>query len=219
VAKQPTTRDPRRDAIADALRDAIIRGRLLAGERLVEDAVAAEYGVSRVPVREALNRLEREGFVTLTPFRGATVSATSVQDSTEHMQIRRGLEVLAAQLAAQAQGGTVRDELANVVELGKAASREHKIDELPAMILRFHQLVAEASGNRRLKEMLDRLLLQISWGFKLDIEERLDSSWSDHSAIATAILNGQPTHAGYLMDEHISKDEALYAIKSGVVPE
>ena len=67
--------DPRRDVIANQLREAIISGRFKVGERLIEEVLAEEYGVSRVPVREALRRLETEGFVTLTPYRGATVSA------------------------------------------------------------------------------------------------------------------------------------------------
>ncbi len=73
----PKANDPRRDVIANQLREAIISGRFKAGERLIEDALAEEHGVSRVPVREALRRLETEGFVVLTPYRGATVSTGS----------------------------------------------------------------------------------------------------------------------------------------------
>lgn len=204
--------DPRRDVIADHLREAIISGRLVAGERLIEDIVAAEYGVSRVPVREALRRLESEGFVTLTPYRGATVSETSATDSLELMQIRRGLEVFAAQLAAQTRGGDQREALLAVVDQGRAASREHRLTELPSLIMHFHELVAQASGNRHLQEMLDRLLRRIEWGFKLDLEGRLDSSWADHAAIATAIVGGSVVQAGYLMNEHIEKDERLYLL-------
>jgi DNA-binding FadR family transcriptional regulator len=69
----PKSSDPRRDVIANQLREAIISGRFKAGERLIEDALAEEHGVSRVPVREALRRLETEGFVVLTPYRSATV--------------------------------------------------------------------------------------------------------------------------------------------------
>ncbi len=60
------------DSIAHALREEILAGRLTAGERLVEEAIAKRYGVSRVPVREALTRLQSEGFVTIARYRGAT---------------------------------------------------------------------------------------------------------------------------------------------------
>ena len=104
------------DSIAHALREEILAGRLTAGERLVEEAIAKRYGVSRVPVREALNRLQSEGFVTIVRYRGAAVSETLVQDSRELLQIRRGLEILAAQLAAENRGGAVADELAAIAE-------------------------------------------------------------------------------------------------------
>jgi len=205
--------DPRRDVIADELRQAIISGRLRAGDRLVEDVVAEEHGVSRVPVREALRRLESEGFVTLTPYRGASVSETSLRDSVEHMQIRRGLEVLAAQLAADARGGDVRAELMNVVERAREAGQAHHVDELPALMLEFHTLVARASGNHQLQVLLERVLQRISWGFLLDLEDRVEASWTDHAAIAAAILNGSPVQAALLMAEHAGKDEAVYRRK------
>lgn len=206
-------RDPRRDVIADELRQGIISGRLRPGDRLVEDVVAEEHGVSRVPVREALRRLESEGFVTLTPYRGASVSETLLQDSIEQMQIRRGLEVLAAQLAAEARGGDVRQELMEVVERSRDAGQEHRLDDVPSLMMEFHVLVAQASGNRQLQVLLDRVLQRISWGFVLDLEERVEASWTDHAVIAAAILNGSPVQAGLLMGEHAGKDEAVYRQK------
>jgi DNA-binding GntR family transcriptional regulator len=206
-------RDLRRDVIADELRQAILSGRLQAGERLLEDAVAREHGVSRVPVREALRRLESEGFVTLTPYRGASVSETSRRDIIEHMQVRRGLEVLAAQLAAEARGGDVRAELMDVVARAREAGEAHRVAEIPPLMLEFHKLIARASGNHQLELMLDRMLQTISWGFLLDLEERVDASHTDHAAIASAILNGSPVQAGLLMSEHAGKDEVVYRQK------
>ncbi|MFC4948419.1 GntR family transcriptional regulator [Pseudonocardia sp. GCM10023141] len=216
-AREADDQGPTRDVIANELRAKIMSGTLRAGERLVEATVAQEHGVSRVPVREALRRLEGEGFVTLTPYRGATVSENSHRDSLELMQVRRGLEVLAARLAAENRGGTVANKLMSVVERGRQAGRQELLRELPALILEFHHLVVEASGNRNLERTLDRLLQSISWGFELDLERRIDSSWADHAAIATAILSGSPIQAGYLMDEHIAKDERLYTEKYGIV--
>jgi DNA-binding FadR family transcriptional regulator len=73
----------------------------------------------------------------------------------------------------------------------------------------FHELVAQASGNHQLQLAIDRVLQRVSWGFELELEERIDSAWAD-PAIAAAILNNSPFQAGYLMDEHIAKDERLY---------
>ncbi len=113
------SRIPRRDRIADAIRQDIMSGRLKAGERLPEEVIAKEHHVSRVPVREALRRLESEGFVTLMQFSGARVSETSLRDSIELMQVRRGLEVLATRLAADARGGEEAAALVDVVERGR----------------------------------------------------------------------------------------------------
>ncbi|MET8795688.1 GntR family transcriptional regulator [Nocardia sp. NPDC004568] len=211
TASQPTPRTAPGTAVADAVREDILGGRLSPGDRLREVDLAERFGVSRVPVREALSQLQSEGFVTLVRYRGATVSAPSGSAARELVQIRRGLEVLAAQLAARAKGGPVAEELARVVELGRSADPIQAHEELPPLILRFHTLVAEASGNQQLRAMLEQILERVSWIFGQRLESRTHISWRDHVAIAQAILNGSPVQAGYLMDEHIARDEELLA--------
>jgi DNA-binding GntR family transcriptional regulator len=207
------TRIPRRDRIADLIREDIISGTLKTGERLPEESIAKKYGVSRVPVREALRRLESEGFVTLTEFQGARVSESSWRDSIELMQVRRGLEVLAARLAADARGGDQANALRDVLERGTEAARERRLDDLAKLRGEFHKLVAKAAGNRELEELIEWVLQRTSWGYELDHHERIDSSWLDHATITMAILNGSSAQAGFLMDEHIVKDEILYRKK------
>lgn len=189
------------DSIAHALRADILAGRLVGGERLVEETIAKRYGVSRVPVREALTRLQSEGFVTIVRYRGAAVSETLVQDSRELLQIRRGLEILAAQLAAQNRGGTVADELALIAE---GHDDEQHADGAP-----FHQLVATATGNRQLVEMLATVNRRVQWS----LGDNADASVSDHRVLAVAIMNGSVVQAGYLMDEHLRRDERHFAEK------
>jgi DNA-binding GntR family transcriptional regulator len=197
-------------SILTVLRAEIIDGTIPSGARLKEEAIASRFGVSRVPIREALLQLESEGFVNTEKYKGATVSDRSQHDVVELMQVRRGLEVLAASLAAEAHGGDQVEDLRAVVERGRRAGETGAVDELPPLILEFHQVVARASGNAELARMLDGLLRRIAWGFELEIEDRIDTSWADHAAIATAILGGSPVQAGYLMDEHIRKDEQIY---------
>ncbi|PXY36413.1 GntR family transcriptional regulator [Prauserella flavalba] len=211
TAAEDANQSAPREAIAHAVREDILAGRLAPGDRLREADLAERFGVSRVPIREALSQLQSEGFVTLVRYRGATVSATSGAAALELLQVRRGLEVLAAQLAAERAGGEVAGELARVVELGRSAGLSHAHDELPPLILRFHSLVAEASGNHQLQIMLTQVLSRVSWIFDQRLESRTGTSWSDHAAIAQAILSGSPVQAGYLMGEHIARDEALLA--------
>ena len=197
-------------SVVQALRAEIIDGRFAVGDRLKEDVLAARFGVSRVPVREALQQLESEGFVVIEKFKGASVSPRSQDDVIELMQVRRGLEVLAATLAGERAGGDMADELRQVIERGRRARDDRAVDLLPPLIMEFHEVVARASGNSHLAQMLRYLLQKIAWGFELDIVGRIESSWADHSAIAEAILAGSGPTAGYLMGEHIIKDERLY---------
>ena len=198
-----------RDLISRSLRDDILSGQMEPGHRLIEANIAERFGVSRVPVREALSQLQSEGFVELVRYRGATVSGASRADALELMQVRRGLEVLSAQLAAQRHGGDVADALSAIVDRARQARSTDAMNAVPPLVFEFHELVATASGNRQLAEMLDRALRRVSWVFDRHLEARADAEWDDHAAIAHAILNGSPVQAGYLMSEHIAKDQPL----------
>jgi DNA-binding GntR family transcriptional regulator len=206
-------RTPLRDVIADDLRQQIIRGTLRPGARILEEQIAAAHGVSRVPVREAMRRLEAEGYLALTPFRGATVTAPSINAAVELMQIRRALEGLAARLAAARHGGDLADELQAVVTKGRQAIRARRVKRLPELIETFHDLVVRASGNQELIELLGHVRSKVRWVFDVDVEARADSSWHDHEMILQAILGGDAHTAGVLMDAHVAKDEQVYRSK------
>jgi DNA-binding GntR family transcriptional regulator len=201
---------PLRDQIADRLRTQIIAGELEPGTRIREERIAEDQGVSRVPVREAIQRLEGEGYLVLTPRRGATVAAPSRERALEVMDVRRALENLAAQRAAAARGGAVAHELVTLVQRGLAATARRRHADIPALIDRFHELVAMASGNAELVALLDQLRVRVRWMFEVDLEHRSVGSWADHEAILDAILAGDEKRAVKLMDAHVAKDEHLY---------
>jgi DNA-binding GntR family transcriptional regulator len=198
AAAEATRHESTGDSIANALREQILAGRLTGGERLIEETLAKQFGVSRVPVREALTRLQSEGFVTIVRYRGAAVSETLVQDGRELLQIRRGLEVLAAQLAASNRGGPVAADLAAVAD---------GADTQAAESTPFHELVSAAAGNRQLQDMLRSINRRVAWG----LGHNPQASTSDHRVIAMAIVNGSAAQAGYLMDEHLKRDETYFA--------
>lgn len=93
VEKQPAP-----ELVRDSLREAIYSGKLQPGEQLRQEELAERYGISRIPVREALRQLEAEGLVTRQPNRGAVVAALSVQEVIEMLDIRIGLECRALML-------------------------------------------------------------------------------------------------------------------------
>jgi DNA-binding GntR family transcriptional regulator len=204
---------PLRDVIADDLREEIIRGTLRPGQRVREDEVADAHGVSRVPAREAVQRLASEGYLELVPFRGAVVVSPSPGRSLEFMQVRRALESMAARLAAERGGGSVANELTRLVRRGNRAAKSRAHGVLPELINQFHELVAVASGNEELIELLGQVRDKVRWMFAVDLPERSQDSWTDHALILEAILAGASETAAQRMDVHVAKDEELYRAK------
>jgi DNA-binding GntR family transcriptional regulator len=146
----------------------------------------------------------------LVPYRGATVAWPSPSRAIEVMQIRQALEVLAARLAAQQRGGAVASDLAQLVRRGNRAAASGHHGQLPQLIDRFHELVAMASGNKELIELLDQVRNKVRWMFEVDIEERAEESWADHARILDAIVAGDEDLAARHMSEHVKKDEDLW---------
>jgi DNA-binding GntR family transcriptional regulator len=211
-----TPAKPLRDVIADDLREQIIRGALRPGQRIREDEVAEVHGVSRVPAREAVQRLANEGYLELVPFRGAVVVSPSPVRSLELMQVRRALESMAARLAAERRGGQVAKELTRLVRRGNRAAKSHAHRALPELINQFHDLVAVASGNEELIELLGQVRDKVRWMFEVDLPERSEDSWTDHAHILEAILAGAAEDAAQRMDVHVAKDERLYRDRFGI---
>ena len=201
---------PLKFVIAEELRSRIIDGTYPPGTRIREEEVADSFGVSRVPVREALQLLEQQRFLVLRPRRGAIVDSPSPEGARELMAIRCELEGMAARLAAEARGGAQAADLERVTALGEAALLEGALDELPALIDEFHELVARASGNEELADMLGVLRSRVAWLFEVDIEDRSPKSWTDHRLLCDTILAGDATEAAGLMKAHVFRDEQLF---------
>jgi len=196
--------------IADALRAQIISGTIKPGRRVREEEIALDHGVSRVPVREALQRLAAEGYVELTPRRGATVVIPDLRRVLEIMEIRRVLEVHAVRGAARTGGETMAKQLSAVVDRGHKAALAQRNAQIPALVEEFHHLIAVASGNIELVELLRQIRNKIRWMFQVDLDERATASWDDHRRILEAILGGDEDEAARQMDAHVARDEAHY---------
>jgi DNA-binding transcriptional regulator YhcF (GntR family) len=117
-AAAPPAESPLRDVVTGELRQAILSGRYKPGQRLVEDRLAEDFGVSRNPVREALRSLAAEGLVALTARRGATVAAPSPEDALAMIEVRATLEALNARHAARRRDPQVIDLLSAVLREG-----------------------------------------------------------------------------------------------------
>ena len=148
------------DGVYRVLRAAILDGTVPPGGQLREAHIAADLGISRSPLREALTRLEEEGLIVKIPFRGAFVVEVSAEEVAEIASIRLLVEPYAAELSAEALRGPERATLMRTIEDLNRATKEN---DIPASIdahLRFHRLFYDLSGHRHPAEPLGRLGVQ-----------------------------------------------------------
>lgn len=152
---------PLRDIVFNNIRDAITTGELKQGERLLEKQLSEKIGVSRTPIREALRKLEIEGFVEMIPRKGAMVAVISEKDIGEVLDIRACLEALAARLACQNMTDEILENLENAMKEFETAASENDIDKMAKADTSFHDLIFEASYNNRLVQLIYNLREQI----------------------------------------------------------
>jgi DNA-binding GntR family transcriptional regulator len=208
---------PLRDLVLEAIREAIIEGVLKPRERLMEIQLAEELGVSRTPIREALRKLELEGFIVMVPRKGAYVADISVKDITDVFEIRAALEGLAAVLAAE----RITDEELEgmerlLVEKAEAISRKD-MDKLVKVDTEFHETIYRASRNERLAVIINNLREQIQRyrATSLAFPGRMRQSLEEHRSIVEAIQSRDINLARQVAQEHIENAEnsILEAIK------
>ena len=197
---------PLRELVFDSLRKAIILGKLKPGERLMEIQLAEEMGVSRTPVREAIRKLELEGFVVMVPRRGAYVAGVSVKDIADVFEVRSALEGLAAGLAAERITEEEMEELEKVIHL---ISGEEDILTVYKKDNEFHELIYKASRNHRLTQIITNLSEQIN-RFRLtslSVPGRLKIAVDEHKKIIEAISDRNVDLAHSLACEHMENAE------------
>jgi DNA-binding GntR family transcriptional regulator len=147
--------------IYTALKNEILSGELEAGTLLAESRIAARFGVSRTPVREALFMLAGDGLTTSLPRQGHLVRTVSLQEVLDAFLVR---EILEAEAAAQAIGRLTGEEIARLKELANLS----ETDDRHAVNREFHTTIARASGNRILADFVDQLLVLMQRVLVLD---------------------------------------------------
>lgn len=213
---------PLRELVLDAIREAIINGSLKPRERLMEIQLAEELGVSRTPIREALRKLELEGFIVMLPRKGAYVADVSFKDIADVFEIRAALESLAAGLAAERITDEELEEMErHLVEKADAIAR-HDMTQLVEVDTKFHELVYRASRNDRLSLIINNLREQIQRyrSTSLAYPGRMKQSLEEHRAIVEAIQSRDSQLARQLALEHIENAESsmIEAIKKDGLP-
>ncbi len=180
------------EGVYQALRSAILGGRIPPGGQLRERDISTDLGISRSPLREALTRLEEEGLIERIPYRGAFVVEVSPQEVAEIASIRLLVEPYAGELALDALRGPERPALTQTIEDLRRAT---DADDIPASIdahLQFHRLFYDLSGNGALRDLWDgwetKLRLYLSFDHRSydDLHEIAD----DHERLAAVALEG-----------------------------
>jgi DNA-binding GntR family transcriptional regulator len=153
---------PLADKVYESLRQAIMSGKLVPGERLLEAKLAEEIGVSRAPVREAISRLEMEGLIDLLPRRGSYVSTLSEEDAWEVYTLRAALEGLAYGLAKEHISEDGFAKLQAIVDRMKQCVEEGDREGLSELDTAFHRTVVELVGHARLQAVWMSINSQIA---------------------------------------------------------
>jgi len=203
------------------IRERIKKGIWGPGYRLVERTVAYELGVSRTPVRAAFERLFSEGLVELVPNRGAVVVSLSLEDAIEILQMREALEVLACRLAVPRLSPEALDRLKAVLAEMRKAVRDNDLYRYSDLNSTFHRIILDASGSKRLAEVLDLLKTQTIRHrlTSLLTPGRARSSVLEHEAILKGLVRsrkeGTSKYAEDAMRRHLEglRASLLYAVQ------
>lgn len=200
---------PLREIVFESLREAIINATLKPGERLMEIQLAEEMGVSRTPVREAIRKLELEGFVVMVPRKGAYVAGVSIKDIADVFEVRAALEGLAAGLAAERITDNELEVLERSLVHVAEASEAGDLEKLVTMDTDFHDILYKACRNERLIQIVSNLREQIQRFRSTSLSQpgRMKLAWEEHKEIVEAISERNVELARELAREHIENAE------------
>ena len=192
----------------------ILEGSFSEGTKLTEDALAAQLGISKSPVREALNRLESDGLVTIEPRRGAYVRKFSLQEACDLYALREVLEVHAVGLAKITPAFLI--ELAASIDRIKRDLEERNTIAYVEEDIRFHNLIASATGNSELCRMLENMSQKSALCRSKTYRLVAAASPDCHDDIYEALKNGNRELAQQAMREHIQffRDTLLRALEA-----
>jgi DNA-binding GntR family transcriptional regulator len=211
--------------IFETLRAAILKCELEPGEKLVVDHLSEELGVSPIPVRTALQRLEVEGLVEIVPFTGAVVSRITIQEINEIFLILEALERAAFEAAAtRAAKGQIEpgqmDVLRSLVgEMSREAGRDNS-ETWPELNARFHLAVAEMAGMKLLAEFtrrtFDRWGRLRRWFFRSGMPARIAAAQKDHLEMFSLLSAGKAQELAELAASHNRSARMAYGSLSQV---
>ncbi|PKM52603.1 MAG: GntR family transcriptional regulator [Firmicutes bacterium HGW-Firmicutes-7] len=200
---------PLRDVVFNALRDAILKGELVPGERLMEKTLSDRMGVSRTPIREAIRKLELEGLVMMVPRKGAEVAKITEKDITDLLEVRATLEALAARLACERMDDASIERLICLKDEFASAAKKKDVELIIKKDIEFHDAIFAATGNEKLIQIVSNLREQI-YRFRVKyIQEMPDYLVlvNEHEEIVDSITSRNKEKAEEIVIRHIANQE------------
>ena len=207
-----------KDRVYQNMKYQIIIGTLKPGTRLLEEELSKAMNISRAPIREAFNRLEKEGFITIIPRKGAAVSKITAQAIEDIFEIRETLESLAVKKSI---GKISIEQLEKVGEsfkkfIDKPVNAESCIQYL-ALDKKFHDLLSQNCGNKKLIELLANLQEQIHWLRNISLKRiTFAGSVKEHLAIIEALKKNDEKLIIKALLQHLerAKESSLIEVNS-----
>ena len=196
---------PLRDVVFNTLRQAILKGELKPGERLLEIALAERLGVSRTPVREAMRKLEQEGLVVMIPRRGAQVANITEKDLNDVLEVRIALENVAIEKACTRMSEEDMGRLWLAAKEFEHTMAEGNLVRLAEADVVFHEIIYRASDNKRLNQVLNNLREQI-YRYRVEYlkeEETRNVLVKEHEELTKAIRQRDVKKAQEISFRHI----------------
>ncbi|KPC59547.1 GntR family transcriptional regulator [Streptomyces chattanoogensis] len=201
---------PLRERVYETLLELITTRALRPGQHLVESELAGHLGVSRQPVREALQRLSTDGWVDLRPAQGAFVHEPTEEEADQLLTVRTLLEAEAARLAAANAGSAGIAELERLCAQGERAVAQDDVEEAVATNAAFHAKVMELAGNAVLAELAAQVGRRVRWYYTPVARQRGKQSWSEHRELIAAIAARDEGRATELMRAHTEHTRRTY---------
>ncbi|WP_329612944.1 GntR family transcriptional regulator [Streptomyces brevispora] len=201
---------PLRERVYEALLELITTRALRPGQHLVESELAGHLGVSRQPVREALQRLNTEGWVDLRPAQGAFVHEPTEQEADQLLSVRMLLEAEAARLAAANAGTAGIAALEELCARGEQAVADDDVDLAVATNAAFHAKVMELAGNVVLAELAGQVDRRVRWYYTPVARRRGTRSWIEHRSLIAAISSHDEQQATAIMRAHTEHTRRSY---------
>lgn len=205
---------PLRDVVFNTLREAILKGELKPGERLMELQLAAKLGVSRTPIREAIRMLEQEGLAVTIPRKGAEVAKMTEKDMEDVLQIREALDELAAKIACEQISEEQLEELVATMHEFEESTKTDNVKKIAEADVKFHDIIYQSTGNPTLVNMLNNLREQM-YRYRVEYlkdENNYPTLMKEHKDIVEGLVRKNKMQVTETMHQHV-KNQAV-AVKA-----